>query len=420
MDGDGDGACAASPGVPRVLVHFRTTYMTRWGERVVVFGPSAQLGSWDVARGHALTCRHEGEELVWETVLSLPWSSSFVYRYAVTDEEGAVVKLDTEERRVGLPLHMEDCSAVRVFDEWQVRAQPAACIASLKKTFCTGRIAMRTRGRLAHALRASHAAGTHTQDTSNPAYVMSRSAFSHAIFSHRVPPTPGSVERAEPRPDHVIIRFCVWCAMFCCCCHGCRRRGGRPYQPAVRPLAACAARQPSQSPYVLSARAPLNLTQRSHVGSWNPCAMLRTAGTGPSRRIRRCLSAARRWSSLLARRARGCCRWRPCSRRAGRPRCVGFCLLLRGGWLGLRLLVFNVCPVCGCLACGFGNATHRYKCRTARCPSRTSTSSAALRVAMSGRPARRVWLHCQAVTAPPQITTLFIPQTAIKTEAVLI
>lgn len=48
----------------RVFVHLKVQYMTQWGERVVIYGEGALLGSWDSAKGYSLHCHHVGTELV--------------------------------------------------------------------------------------------------------------------------------------------------------------------------------------------------------------------------------------------------------------------------------------------------------------------------------------------------------------------
>lgn len=50
----------------RVVLSFSIPYPTSWGQSVIVYGASAVLGGWDAKRGHSLTCKHEGEALIWE------------------------------------------------------------------------------------------------------------------------------------------------------------------------------------------------------------------------------------------------------------------------------------------------------------------------------------------------------------------
>ena len=150
----------------RVVLHFSVPYLTHWGQSVLVYGASAALGGWDAKRGQPLTCRHEGEALVWEArvhvpahhearpapragrrepelrrrtrVLALPWlgraalpphsaarGPQVVYKYAVVGEAGAVEAEDGEPRRLALPAQLEDGDVVALFDAWQARGPSA-------------------------------------------------------------------------------------------------------------------------------------------------------------------------------------------------------------------------------------------------------------------------------------------------------
>ena len=56
----------------RVVLSFSIPYPTSWGQSVIVYGASAVLGGWDAKRGHSLTCKHEGEALIWEARVRVP------------------------------------------------------------------------------------------------------------------------------------------------------------------------------------------------------------------------------------------------------------------------------------------------------------------------------------------------------------
>ncbi len=150
----------------RVVLHFSVPYLTHWGQSVMVYGASAALGGWDAKRGHPLTCRHEGEALVWEARVHVPAhrearpapraarlracaqaahararaalagprraaptlgraGPQVVYKYAVVGEAGAVEAEDGEPRRLALPAQLEDGDVVALFDAWQARGPSA-------------------------------------------------------------------------------------------------------------------------------------------------------------------------------------------------------------------------------------------------------------------------------------------------------
>jgi hypothetical protein len=65
----------------RVCLYFRVPYMTVWGQSLVVSGDGRALGDWDPLHGAKMSCKHVGEELVWEAHLSVPYTDSFRYRF---------------------------------------------------------------------------------------------------------------------------------------------------------------------------------------------------------------------------------------------------------------------------------------------------------------------------------------------------
>lgn len=65
-------------------------------------------------RAHWLSCRHVGEELLWEGLVPIPAVREFTYRLAVVSEEAEVVKWASERHTVVLPEGLED-GAIGVF-----------------------------------------------------------------------------------------------------------------------------------------------------------------------------------------------------------------------------------------------------------------------------------------------------------------
>lgn len=63
-----------------VSLHFRVPYMTVWGQSLVVSGDGRALGDWDPLAGARMSCKHVGEELVWEAHVSVPFVDSLRYR----------------------------------------------------------------------------------------------------------------------------------------------------------------------------------------------------------------------------------------------------------------------------------------------------------------------------------------------------
>jgi 4-alpha-glucanotransferase len=118
-----------------MTVKFRVKYYTKWGENLVVCGPSDAFGNWDAAKGLWMTCEHvkgfsgfnrssaiggredfddddedeendEGndgreearDELLWTATKTLAWDCSIEYRYAVVDAHGEVIVWDSARR----------------------------------------------------------------------------------------------------------------------------------------------------------------------------------------------------------------------------------------------------------------------------------------------------------------------------------
>ncbi len=106
-----------SIGTRKAVLRFRVAYWTKWGQSVVV------SGSWEGAskRGQPLSCRHEGDSLVWDAEVIVPVKNDQVmYQYAITNEAG---EFETEEagmRKVAIPEDLQDSGVIDLQDEWQV------------------------------------------------------------------------------------------------------------------------------------------------------------------------------------------------------------------------------------------------------------------------------------------------------------
>jgi 4-alpha-glucanotransferase len=171
--GGAAAATAAGPAPPppplperSVLLHFTTSYMTRFGENVVVAGEGAALGAFDLARAPAATCRHAGEELVWEAVVAAPLAPSFTYCYAVVDERRRLVKWAARAQTLALPADLPDGAVVDVADAW---ASPG-----------------------------------------HPAHLLSTAAFTRAILGGRPVPPPPLPPAPAPPAGAATLRFQVW------------------------------------------------------------------------------------------------------------------------------------------------------------------------------------------------------------------
>ena len=104
-----------------IELRFRTAYWTKWGQSLVV------IGTWDGAakRGHQLSCRHDGDSLVWEGKLTIPANGDHVsYKYAVVNEAGEVDVEEGSTRKLMLPKELMEGGAIDLHDEWQVRCYP--------------------------------------------------------------------------------------------------------------------------------------------------------------------------------------------------------------------------------------------------------------------------------------------------------
>lgn len=152
----------------RYLLHFRTSYLTEWGQNLVVCGPGVLFGNWEPRRGHWMTCQHIGKDLVWEVAVPIPAAPEVTYKYAVVNEQLEVIKWESETHTISLPNGLEAGAIIDIFDQWQ--------------------------------------------DDSHPAKVLSRSAFSEVILPNHSQPCGGSVPHMTPGINEAIVRFqvCDW------------------------------------------------------------------------------------------------------------------------------------------------------------------------------------------------------------------
>lgn len=109
-----------------LVLKFKTSYFTEWGQSVVVVGSSPQLGGGALEKALKLSCRHAGERsLVWEGVAAAP-ARDFCYRYAVVGEDGELAKWHALPQAVALPPWSGGGELVLdLSDEWVDRSHPA-------------------------------------------------------------------------------------------------------------------------------------------------------------------------------------------------------------------------------------------------------------------------------------------------------
>lgn len=149
----------------KLLVHFRTSYFTQWGEHVAVCGEGPLFGNWDVKKAHWLSCRHLGDELLWEGLVPIPVVREFTYRLAVVNEGFEVLKWASERHTVVLPEGLEDGAIVDVDEVWT--------------------------------------------DEGHPSLVLARSAFARVVWRNRSTAGGARVLHQQPAPGEVVARFQV-------------------------------------------------------------------------------------------------------------------------------------------------------------------------------------------------------------------
>lgn len=101
----------------RVSLHFKVPYWTQWGQNLVVL---LSQGS-DGTKRHALSCMHQGEELVWEGETQVSASARGIeYSYAIIDEADEIEAEEVSRRALALPDGLADGSVIELRDSWQV------------------------------------------------------------------------------------------------------------------------------------------------------------------------------------------------------------------------------------------------------------------------------------------------------------
>ena len=126
----------------KVALHVRVAYYTSWGQHVAVVGNTAELGHWKTTpqeqqqqqRGSLLTCRHAGEDLIWEGTLVVDVASELVqreglkYRYDVVEEGGRLVKEEAEVARCISPQLLRASTRFHLNDTWRYAASPSSIL----------------------------------------------------------------------------------------------------------------------------------------------------------------------------------------------------------------------------------------------------------------------------------------------------
>lgn len=106
----------------RITLRFRMSFYTKWGENLLICGSDSLFGSGDVKKGMWMTPHHEGEDLVWYAVVSVPDGFKMDYKYYIVDEQRNALKWEAlESRSLKLPKGLEDGLSVDVVDTWVVR-----------------------------------------------------------------------------------------------------------------------------------------------------------------------------------------------------------------------------------------------------------------------------------------------------------
>ena len=202
-------AGASPPGT--ATVHLQVAFWTQWGQQVALLGAGPTLGAWKVLARHVLQCHHgAGGELVWQLTLSVPLDAVLVYKYAVVGEGLRVEKEEDGLRKVAMPSGLEPGDHLDVLDRWRVRISiPRAP----RPPHCS-QLALST---VLRALQIpmcvidNKVQGATSQDTSHPAYLMSRSAFTDVILPGKTRVEQGVIQRLDRQSGEVILRFRAWC-----------------------------------------------------------------------------------------------------------------------------------------------------------------------------------------------------------------
>ncbi len=101
----------------KIRLRFAIPYWTRWGQSVVVILSHSSENS----RRHALACRHQDDDLIWEGEVQVPCTNRNVeYSYAITDEAAEVEAEEMSKRSLALPDGLKGGSTIELRDSWQV------------------------------------------------------------------------------------------------------------------------------------------------------------------------------------------------------------------------------------------------------------------------------------------------------------
>ncbi len=105
-----------------IRLRFAIPYWTRWGQNVVVILSHGNENS----RRHALVCRHQDDDLIWEGEVQVPCTVRKVeYSYAVTDDAAEIEAEEMSKRSLAVPEGLEDRSTIELRDSWQVNPAQA-------------------------------------------------------------------------------------------------------------------------------------------------------------------------------------------------------------------------------------------------------------------------------------------------------
>ncbi|KAG7962175.1 hypothetical protein I3843_09G052400 [Carya illinoinensis] len=114
------GLLSGTKATKSVNVSFRLPYYTHWGQRLLVCGSEAVLGSWNVKKGLLLNPVHQGDELVWTGSVAVPSGFGCEYNYYVVDDDKNVLRWEMGRRRkLLLPEGIQGGEVVEFHDLWQ-------------------------------------------------------------------------------------------------------------------------------------------------------------------------------------------------------------------------------------------------------------------------------------------------------------
>lgn len=195
----------ASAGDAGTTLRFSIPYWTRWGQNVVVIVDYGNEGP----RRHALVCRHQDDDLLWEGELQIKSAAeNLEYSYAITDEAAEIEAEEMSKRSLAIPKGLTGGSIIELRDSWQVEAPlspPDFLLVSPLLGYAP--IHVLTPG-TPYAQPILNTASV--QDSSHPAYLLASNAFMGNILGPRRPAPSSAIARQPAHESEVVVRFILW------------------------------------------------------------------------------------------------------------------------------------------------------------------------------------------------------------------